>query len=249
MITTARRVVVLALFALLLLLRAAPLAAQAALPSRRRRIRPCSTTPARSSATRASGHARAGTTTPIATYGDATGTVNTNPIRTDPAGRFTAYLVPGTGYSFTYERPCTPPAHGVVLKTADNISAPLVPAVTSGTWLPSLGGTATYTARTGSYVRVGALVVAIGSFTVGTLGTGSPVVVSGVPFTPTAITPVVLAPFSNVGVQPDRVARRVSRDRQEHLFQQRGGGGGHARANAGLRRRHRDLSQRDVSHG
>jgi hypothetical protein len=65
---------------------------------------------------------QAGTTTPIVTYADTIGTPNLNPIRTDSAGRFTAYLVPGTGYKFTYELACTPPAHGVLLRTADNIT-------------------------------------------------------------------------------------------------------------------------------
>jgi len=65
---------------------------------------------------------QAGTTTPIATYNDAAGTTNTNPIRTDSAGRMTVYLTPGTAYKFVYEQPCTPPAHGVVLRTADNVS-------------------------------------------------------------------------------------------------------------------------------
>jgi hypothetical protein len=125
----------------------------------------------------------AGTTTPIATYSTATGTVNTNPIRTDSAGRFTAYLVPGTGYAFTYELPCTPPAHGVVLRTADNISGPPAASiVTSGTWFPSLGGTATYTLQEGTWARVGAIVFARGRLTVNALGTGNQFVITGLPF-------------------------------------------------------------------
>jgi hypothetical protein len=126
---------------------------------------------------------RAGTTTPLATYGDALGTLNTNPIRTDPAGRFTAYLLPGVGYSFTYERPCTPPAHGVVLKTADTIVGALAaPAWTSGTWTPSVGGTATYAQQEGTYVRVGPLVFARGQLKVTLLGTGLPYAIDGLPF-------------------------------------------------------------------
>jgi hypothetical protein len=125
----------------------------------------------------------AGTTTPIATYSDNVGTPNTNPIRTDTAGRFTAYLVPGTGYKFVYELPCTPPGHGTVLRTADNVAGtPAASVVTTGTWIPSLGGTTTYTAREGSWVRVGALVLARGTMTVGTLGTGSPNQITGLPF-------------------------------------------------------------------
>lgn len=64
----------------------------------------------------------AGTTTPAATYTDVgLGTPNANPIRTDSAGRFTAFLSPGAAYKFVYETSCTPPAHGTVLRTADNI--------------------------------------------------------------------------------------------------------------------------------
>jgi hypothetical protein len=125
----------------------------------------------------------AGTTTPIATYSDASGTTNPNPIRTDTAGRFTAYLVPGTGYKFVYELPCTPPGHGVVLKTADNVAGtPSASVVTTGTWIPSLGGTTTYATREGFYVRVGALVFVTGNFTLTTIGTGSVSLISGLPF-------------------------------------------------------------------
>jgi hypothetical protein len=126
----------------------------------------------------------AGTTTPIATYSNNAGTPNTNPIRTDSAGRFTAYLIPGTGYKFVTELPCTPPAHGVVLRTSDNIAGtPSASVVTTGTWLPGLGGTATYTSREGTWVRVGSLVYARGSMTVNAVGTGSSYLILGLPFT------------------------------------------------------------------
>lgn len=65
----------------------------------------------------------AGTTTPATTYSNNVGAMNSNPIQTDSTGRFTAYLVPGSSYKFIYESACTPPAHGTVLRTADNISA------------------------------------------------------------------------------------------------------------------------------
>lgn len=64
----------------------------------------------------------AGTTTPVATYADTVGTQNSNPIRSDSAGRFTAYLIAGSGYKFQFESACTPPAHGTILRTADNIA-------------------------------------------------------------------------------------------------------------------------------
>lgn len=65
----------------------------------------------------------AGTTTVATTYSDNAGTPNTNPIRSDSAGRFTAFLSPGNSYKYVYESACVPPAHGTTLRTADNISA------------------------------------------------------------------------------------------------------------------------------
>ena len=82
----------------------------------------------------------AGTTTPIATYSDNIGTSNTNPIRSDSAGRFTAYLLAGTSYKFVYEsNTCSPPStHGTVLRTADNIGG--VPASASSVDDTALAG-------------------------------------------------------------------------------------------------------------
>jgi hypothetical protein len=65
----------------------------------------------------------AGTSTPATTYTTSTGVANTNPIRSDSAGRFTAFLSPGSSYKFVYETACTPPSHGTVLKTSDGIGA------------------------------------------------------------------------------------------------------------------------------
>jgi hypothetical protein len=141
----------------------------------------------------------AGTTTPAATFSDSAGTANTNPIRTDPAGRFTAYLTPSLGYKFVYELPCTPPAHGVTLRTADNIAGvPAAPAVGTGTWIPSVGGTATYTVREGTYVRIGALVFARGTLAINVLGTGSGAVITGLPFPAYGDTVGVLDKFVGV---------------------------------------------------
>jgi hypothetical protein len=65
----------------------------------------------------------AGSSTLVSTYSDNIGTTNSNPIRSDSAGRFTAFLVPGSIYKFVYESSCVPPAHGTTLRTADNIAA------------------------------------------------------------------------------------------------------------------------------
>lgn len=73
----------------------------------------------------------AGSSTPVDTYTSSDlMTANSNPIIADSAGRFTAFLVPGNSYKFQYETACTPPAHGTIFRTADNISA--VPGIAAG---------------------------------------------------------------------------------------------------------------------
>lgn len=66
----------------------------------------------------------AGTSTLTTTYTTSSGTANANPIIADSAGRFTAYLTPGTSYKFVFENvPCSSSSHGTVLATRDNIAA------------------------------------------------------------------------------------------------------------------------------
>lgn len=67
----------------------------------------------------------AGTSTAINTYTDVGLTIaNANPIIASSAGRFTAYLTPGSSYKFIYENtPCNSGLHGATLITADNIAA------------------------------------------------------------------------------------------------------------------------------
>jgi hypothetical protein len=50
-----------------------------------------------------------------------------------------------------------------------------------GTWTPSVGGTATYSSRAGSYVKIGSLVFAQFDITINVLGTGTQTI--GAPFT------------------------------------------------------------------
>lgn len=52
-----------------------------------------------------------------------------------------------------------------------------------GTWTPTLGGTTTYTQQSGLYTKIGNFVYVTGKITVNTIGTGSTVLVSGLPFT------------------------------------------------------------------
>jgi hypothetical protein len=66
----------------------------------------------------------AGTSTPVATYTDvALSVANTNPIVAGSDGRYVAFLTIGVSYKFVEETAATPPAHGSVIITRDNISA------------------------------------------------------------------------------------------------------------------------------
>lgn len=52
-----------------------------------------------------------------------------------------------------------------------------------GTWTPSIGGTATYSSRSGVYTKVGNIVNISFDITIGTIGTGSQRVINNIPFT------------------------------------------------------------------
>jgi len=51
-----------------------------------------------------------------------------------------------------------------------------------GTWVPTVGGTSTYTGQTGSYIKVGRLVTVSFDMAILLLGTGSTATISGLPF-------------------------------------------------------------------
>jgi len=69
-----------------------------------------------------------------------------------------------------------------------------------GTWTPSVGGTATYTAQTGKYTRVGRLVTVIGHIQINVLGTGSTTTLSGLPFNNSDLTPISVGYWSGLAV-------------------------------------------------
>lgn len=54
--------------------------------------------------------------------------------------------------------------------------------ISRGLWVPSLGGSTTYTAQTGSWTKIGGLVYVAGTLNINTIGTGSTTTVSGLPF-------------------------------------------------------------------
>ena len=60
--------------------------------------------------------------------------------------------------------------------------------VEEGSWTPSVGGNATYNAQTGKYIKIGNQVTCWFNIYVNSLGTGSHVTVTGLPFTVSNIT-------------------------------------------------------------
>lgn len=75
----------------------------------------------------------AGTSTPLATYTDQSGnTANANPVVLDAAGRANIWLG-ASPYKIVLETAATPPAHGTVIWSVDNVSA----GAASITYLPS----------------------------------------------------------------------------------------------------------------
>jgi hypothetical protein len=144
----------------------------------------------------------AGTSTPAVTYTDVNLTVpNSNPIVADTAGRWAAYLTPGTGYKFILQDATGTAGvcNGAVLRTVDNVAGiPSASIIVTGTWFPSLGGSTTYTVQDGTYVRIGPLVAARGKITVNALGTGSPNQIGGLPFPVAGETAVVIGTYLNL---------------------------------------------------
>ena len=63
-----------------------------------------------------------------------------------------------------------------------NLSDTTLSNYAEGTWTPTVGGDATYSAQTGRYTRVGRLVTATFDLTINVIGTGSTYIVSGLPF-------------------------------------------------------------------
>jgi hypothetical protein len=104
-----------------------------------------------------------------------------------------------------------------------------------GTFLPNVGGNATYTSRVGRYTRVGRLVTCTFDMTINAIGTGSTNIVSGLPFATgdsigaggnvnyysgLALSPVLFAPtVSGSGVQIRSATSAASSPSNHAIFQ------------------------------
>jgi len=122
---------------------------------------------------------------------------STERLRVDPAGR----LLVGTATANT---------SGAKLQTSDGLTFPATAVASAdpntlddyeeGTFTPSIGGDATYTSRSGTYIKVGRKVSIAGTFVINTKGTGSAAIVSGLPFAASALTPIYVGIFQNLAI-------------------------------------------------
>jgi len=66
-----------------------------------------------------------------------------------------------------------------------------------GTWTPTVTGNATYTTQSGQYTKIGNLVFIKGIMTISSIGTGSPQVISGLPFSSVSEFTISLSKLTN----------------------------------------------------
>jgi len=83
--------------------------------------------------------------------------------------------------------------------TAGTGTSELLADYEEGTWTPSIGGNATYTAQIGRYTKIGRLVTFLGDLTINVQGTGDAGTISGLPFTALGNNPVYVGYFANLG--------------------------------------------------
>ncbi len=160
---------------------------------------------------------QAGTLTPATLYSTNTGTALSNPLTTGLDGSFDFYAINGrydlvmakTGYTFvaadTAGIVLFDPLYGQVAfpSTQNPSSDPnTLDDYEEGTWTPDLGGNATYTARSGTYVKIGKMVFFQGSLTVNVLGTGTTNVIAGLPFIANEEWPVSIGETASLAVSP-----------------------------------------------
>lgn len=76
--------------------------------------------------------------------------------------------------------------------SAPGMTSELLDDYEEGTWTPNVGGTATYTAQTGYYTKIGNFVKLRFNLTINAIGTGSTVNIQGLPFIPSNNQPVIV---------------------------------------------------------
>jgi hypothetical protein len=135
----------------------------------------------------------AGTTTPSTIYSDNISTSTTNPLTTGSDGSFDFYAANGR-----YDLAITHPSH--TFTNADTLGIALFDqaAIPITSWTPSVGGSATYTSRAGSMVKIGPLVFIQGYMNINAIGTGSTSIITGLTYLATDDVPIVVTRSSGL---------------------------------------------------
>lgn len=78
-----------------------------------------------------------------------------------------------------------------------------------GNWVPSVGGSATYTARVASYIKIGRMVTVWCALVVNAIGTGSTNTISGLPFTADHIGAGPVSQFTSLALNVSFIGMHV----------------------------------------
>jgi hypothetical protein len=79
-----------------------------------------------------------------------------------------------------------------------------------GTWIPSVGGTATYSAQVGFYTKIGRLVSVQGQIAITAIGTGNTSTISGLPFAAATVTAGAVGTYAGLAIAASMVACYVN---------------------------------------
>jgi hypothetical protein len=106
-------------------------------------------------------------------YSDDGVTTTTNPLTTDENGYF-AFYAADNNYTLTIS------GNGITTSVITNVS---LVSYSENTWIPSIGGNATYSVQAGFYTKRGRSVTVTGQILINAIGTGSTGTITGLPFT------------------------------------------------------------------
>lgn len=122
------------------------------------------------------------------------------PVFSDSGKGLASNTMTGTGNVVMSTSPTlVTPTLGAALATSINFGQTTLNYYGEGTWTPAVGGTATYTARSGSWTRVGRLIDVHGRVQINVIGTGNAgVITAGLPFAEASLSPGRVGYFGTI---------------------------------------------------
>jgi hypothetical protein len=111
--------------------------------------------------------------------GQSTNQTLTTPILTSPSLTTPTLITPTVTNNLSFGTSNA----GIVFNNSSALTNSTLNDYETGTWTPSIGGTATYTIQDGAYTKIGRFVYCICKIQINAIGTGSTTALSGLPFT------------------------------------------------------------------